>query len=152
VCFYTDGVVEARIDRDLFGEARLSHALAELGAGATASTLLDRVAAESDLRPDDMAACLLRMDGGSGAPAVQIEELELDRREAEGDRAERFLLACGVHPDEIAEVMRSARATVERSGSAVMEVRMDGAVPEVTLRHDNVALLHATALETASAS
>ena len=59
VCFYTDGVTEARIGAELFGAERLARTLGELGPGAGASALLDQVATETDARPDDMAACLL---------------------------------------------------------------------------------------------
>ena len=151
VCFYTDGVVESRVGRELFGEERLVRALGELEPNATASALLDRVAEESDRRPDDMAACLLRIDGGDGAPSVKVEQLELDRREAAGDRAERFLLACGVDSGETAEVMRSARVAAERAGKVLIELRAGGGPPEVALRQDNVAFLHSPAREMASA-
>jgi hypothetical protein len=142
ICFHTDGVTEARVDAELFGAERLMRALVELGSGATASELLDRVAAETDSRPDDMAACLLSVEGGEGAPAVLVEELELDREEVASDRIEPFLLACGVPRGEIAELVCSARAVVERSGTALLELRLTGGTPEVTLRRENVAFLH----------
>jgi Stage II sporulation protein E (SpoIIE) len=145
ICFHTDGVTEARVGAELFGTERLTRALAELGLGATASGLLDRVAAETDLRPDDMAACLLCVEGGVGAevaPTVVVEELELDRDEVAGDRIEPFLLACGVPRGEISELVHSARVVAERSGSALLELRLTDGAPEVTLRRDNVAFLH----------
>jgi serine phosphatase RsbU (regulator of sigma subunit) len=143
-CFYTDGVVEARVGRELFGDARLTRAVAELGPDATAMALLDRVAELSDHRPDDMAACLLRIDGDASAPAELVEELELDGREVAGVRATQFLLACGVEHRKVAEVMRSAAVAVGRAGAVVLEVSFAGGVPEVALRQQNVALLHAT--------
>ena len=142
VCFHTDGVTEARVGAELFGAERLTRALAELGPRATASELLARVAAETDSRPDDMAACLLSVEGDEAAPSVHIEELELDREQAASDRIEPFLLACGVPRDEIAELVRSTRVVVERSGSALLELRLTDGPPEVTLRRDNVAFLH----------
>ena len=142
VCFHTDGVTEARVGSELFGAERLARTLAELGPEATASALLDRVAEETDSRPDDMAACLLGVDGGAGAPVVLLEELELDRVQAADDRTERFLLACGVQRREIVELMRSARAAAGRTGTVVLELRLAGGPPEVTLGRDNVALLH----------
>ena len=152
VCFYTDGVVESRVGPELFGQARLVRALKELEPDATASSLLDRVAEESDQRPDDMAACLLRIDGGASAPFIKVEELELDQHAAAGDRAERFLLACGVGADEAAEVMRSARVAAERSGKVLIELRAGDGSPEVALRQDNVAFLDLPAREMASAT
>ena len=73
---------------------------------------------------DDGLALWLRIDGGPRKPTIQLEELELDRREAAGDRAERFLLACGVSPGENAEIMRSARATATRTGNVVLKVHL----------------------------
>ncbi len=143
VCFHTDGVTEARVEGELFGDERLTRTLTELGPGATASALLDRVAEETDARPDDMAACLLDVEGGAAAPVVLIEELELDRVQATDDRTERFLLACGVERRETAELMRSAGAAAGRTGTVVLELRLADGPPEVALGRDNVALLHA---------
>jgi len=142
LCFHTDGVTEARVAGELFGEERLARTLAALGPNATASGLLDRVAEETDARPDDMAACLLNVEGSAAAPRILVEELELDREGAAGDRAERFLLAGGVEPREVAELMRSALVVAERSGTVVLELRLGEGRPEVTLGHDNVAPLH----------
>ncbi len=142
VCFHTDGVTEARVAGELFGAERLARTLAELGPQATASALLDQVAEETDARPDDMAACLLNVEGGAAAPTILVEELELDREEAAGDRIERFLLACGVQRREVAELMRSARVVAERAGTVVVELRLLDGPPEVALGRDNVALLH----------
>jgi hypothetical protein len=152
ICFYTDGVVEARVGTDLFGARRLEDRLTELGSGATASALLDRVAEEADARHDDMAACLLRVEGSSGAPSIRVEELELDRHEAASERTERFLLACGVEPDEVAEIMRSAALTAGRVGTVVLELRTGDGAPKVALRHDNVALLQTATPQMASAT
>ncbi|MGA8362955.1 MAG: PP2C family protein-serine/threonine phosphatase [Solirubrobacteraceae bacterium] len=142
ICLHTDGVTEARVGAELFGAERLTHTLAELGPRATAPELLERVAAQTDSRPDDMAACLLSVEGGEGAPRVLVEELELDREQASGDRIEPFLLACGVPQGEIAELVHSTRVVAERSGSALLELSLTDGAPEVTLRRDNVALLH----------
>ncbi len=128
---------------ELFGAERLAHTLAELGPGATASALLDRVAEDTDSRPDDMAACLLCVEGDiEDAPVVLVEELELDRDETASDRIEPFLLACGVRHSEIAELVRSARIVAERDGTALFELRLADGRPEVALRRDNVAFLH----------
>jgi hypothetical protein len=151
VCFYTDGVIEARVGDELFGPARLSTTLAALGPNETASTLLDRVAEDSNQHSDDMAACLLRIDGGASPPAVQVEELELDRHEVAGDRPEQFLRAYHVSPGEITEIMRSARITAERAGTVLLTLRLGEGPPQVSLRHDNVAFLEAGTRERATA-
>jgi serine phosphatase RsbU (regulator of sigma subunit) len=143
-CFYTDGVTEANVAGKLFGAARLTRTVAELGPDGTASELLDLVAEASDMRPDDMAACLLRVDGDASRPAVRLEQLELDGREAGGVRATQFLLACGVQRDEIAEIMHSARAAVGQAGAVVLEVSIAHEPPQVALRRQTLALLHGT--------
>jgi serine phosphatase RsbU (regulator of sigma subunit) len=141
VCFHTDGITEARIGSELFGSERLEHTLVSLGPEANASALLERVAQETDSRSDDMAACLLSIEGGDDQPEILVEQLELDREEVAGDRPERLLLACGVSVDRVAELMRSARATVERAGVVLLEVHTPGGSPQVTLRPHNVASL-----------
>ena len=143
VCLYTDGVTEARVGTELYGPERLSSALAALGRQATAPKLLDAVAAESDGRPDDMAACLLSIEGGEEPPVVLYEELELDRREVAGERPERFLRACGIEPERIAELMSSARDSAERAGTVLLQVHLAGKSPQATLRPNNVTSLQA---------
>jgi serine phosphatase RsbU (regulator of sigma subunit) len=150
-CFYTDGVIEARVGRELFGAPRLKRTIADLGPDADAATVLDRVAEQSDRHPDDMAACVLHIDGEQIAPQVEIEELELDRRDLERGRAERFLRAGGVEADELAEILRSVRTAVGQHGGVVVELHLGDGQPEVVLRTQNVALLHPPALATAEA-
>jgi serine phosphatase RsbU (regulator of sigma subunit) len=138
VCFYTDGLLDARVDGELFGARRLKLALAGLDGDATASLLLDHIAEQTDQRPDDMAACLLRVEGDRSAPSVKVEEIELDRREAARDRARRLLLARGVAPEEIDRILSSARSAVARDGVVVLELHVGEGAPEVILRRHNV--------------
>ncbi len=138
VCFHTDGLTDARVGPELFGELRLERTLTELGPRATAAALLDRVAAETDARPDDMAACLLCVEGGGGAPTVLVEELELDCETAAHARTEQFLLACGVGAGEIPELVRAARAAAGRSGTVVLELSFGDGPPVAALRRDTV--------------
>jgi hypothetical protein len=142
ICFHTDGVTDARTDGELYGEERLARALAELGPGVTASALLSRVAEETDARPDDMAACLLNVEGGTDAPFVLVEELELERVQVAGNRAARFLTACGVERGEIAGIMRAARLAAERERTVLFELRLDEGAPKVALLPDNVEHIH----------
>jgi serine phosphatase RsbU (regulator of sigma subunit) len=147
--FYTDGVIEARTGGELYGHERLSGALGELERDAdatTAAALLDRVSAQTDRRPDDMAACLLGISGGEGRPAILSEEIELDGREAGSARTRRFLLAAGVATSEIDRVLASARAIAADHGNALLRIRLDEGAPRLTLTHDNVAPLRARAL------
>jgi serine phosphatase RsbU (regulator of sigma subunit) len=141
VCLHTDGVTEARVGAELFGAGRLTAALAELGPRANANALLDRVAAQTDARPDDMAACLLTVAGDAAAPTVLLEQLELYDVEASSERAVRFLRACGVERGEIGELMRSARALAAPGGPVLVEAHLGDGRPHVELHRDNVAPL-----------
>jgi serine phosphatase RsbU (regulator of sigma subunit) len=150
-CFYTDGVIEARVGRELFGGRRLEQALAELGPDASATEVLETVAELTDRHPDDMAACLLRIEGDELAPNVEVEELELDARDLARGRAERFLLAGGMQPDEVGDVLRSLTGEVARHGGVVLELHLADGPPWVALRPQNVARLEAPARPTADA-
>ncbi len=143
ICFYTDGLTEARLGSELFGTARLVDTLAELGQRATAADVLARVAELADSRPDDMAACMLSVEGDDAAPAVLVEELELDRDEAASERTERFLDACGVERRQLAELIASAGAAAGRAGTVVLELRYSDGTPLPALRRDRLAYLHA---------
>jgi serine phosphatase RsbU (regulator of sigma subunit) len=144
-CFYTDGVIEARVGTALFGADRLRRTVAELGPDAGAATLLQRVAESSDQHPDDMAACLLRVEGGTDAPRVLVEEIELGRRDLISGRAKRFLLGAGVGPDQVGELLRRVHAALGRHGGVVLELHLGEGAPEAVLREQNVAQLHAAA-------
>lgn len=143
ICFYTDGVTEARIGSELFGTQRLADTLAELGPRASASAVLERVAERADARPDDMAACVLGVEGDDDAPTALVEELEVDREEAASDRTARFLLACGVEPGDVADTVDSARVAAGRAGTVVLELRRGDGPPQLTLRREHLSYLHA---------
>jgi serine phosphatase RsbU (regulator of sigma subunit) len=143
ICFYTDGVTEARVGSELFGPGRLLDTLVELGPRASAAAVLERVAEQADARPDDMAACLLGVEGEDAAPTILVEELELDRDEASSERTARFLLACGVERAEVAAVIHDASLAAGRAGTVVLELRRGAAAPRVTLRREHLAYLHA---------
>ena len=145
-CLYTDGVIEARVQDELFGVERLSGSLAAIAQSATAASLLDRVSGEADRRPDDMAACLLRIEGGSEPPVIRTEELELDHAELSRRRVHRFLAAAGLDEDEIERTIASARETAASHGSALLKLRLDQAAPQISVTHDNVAPLRARAI------
>jgi hypothetical protein len=86
---------------------------------------------------------VLSVEGGDDAPAVLVEELELDRGEAASERTERFLDACGVERREAAALIQSVRAAAGRAGTVVLEVRLGDGPPLLTLRRDQLAYLHA---------
>jgi Stage II sporulation protein E (SpoIIE) len=141
VCFYTDGVTEARVGSDLFGPERLRETVASLQVGDSAAVLLDRVAEQTDARPDDMAACVLYLDGGAARPKVLLEELELNADDALSDPVRRFLLECGLQPDKIAEITHQAGVAAGQTGTALLQVRFGEGRPDATLHRENLALL-----------
>lgn len=142
VCLYTDGLTEARVAGELFGGERLREALLALGRQATAPALLDELRLQTDARPDDMAACVLSIEGGSAAPRVLLEELEVDAKEGASDRTKRFLLACGVERREVAALLPLARAEAEKAGTVLIGVHRQEGELLLTLRRNNVAPLH----------
>jgi hypothetical protein len=151
LCFHTDGVTEARIEEQLFGAERLAAALSDLDHDADASALLDRVTELSDARPDDMAACLLRVHDGQGSPAIALEQLELSRELLAGGRVERFLLDCGVELGEAESIVQDARQRLQRVDRVMLELVPDADRPPIiSLIDDNV--IRTAALATAGAS
>lgn len=139
VCLHTDGITEARVGYELYGRERLRRALSSLDDEASAPALLERVVEGTDARPDDMAACLLSIEGGLAEPRVLVEQLELDPAQAAGERAKRFLQACGVERGEIAELLPRARARAERAGTALIEVSFVDGAPVTRLHSSTVA-------------
>jgi hypothetical protein len=138
ICFHTDGVTEARIGVELFGAERLARTLAELGEDAGAAELLDGVAARSDARPDDMAACVLQVHGDAGAPVVLSERVELDDESLQRGRVERFLHDSGVEPAQAAAALDAARAELARTSSAVLQLHFEQGVAVASVCPDNV--------------
>jgi hypothetical protein len=144
-CFYTDGVIEAKVDGELFGAERLWRIVDSLATEDGAETLLDRVAEESVERPDDMAACVLALDGPARAVTVLAEEVEIHRRELGGARLPRFLAAGGLAPQEIEAVLAQAETAVRRDGSVVLRMYPGEERPRIELVHNNVARMRITA-------
>jgi hypothetical protein len=149
VCFFTDGVTEARVDSELFGNERLAQMLGELPEQGTADELLDRVGERASARPDDMAACVLQVQGEERRPHVLVEELEVDREQAGSERTERFLRACGVPCEQLAEVTASAASAAGGAGAVLLEVRDGEGGPQVAMRRERLAYLHARRVQAA---
>ena len=123
VCFYTDGLTDVRVGEDLLGREGVSRLLVELGRGASADGLLERLAATTEHAPDDMTICMIR--AGAGAePGPRIEELELSPDDITGGRAERFLRACHVPEAEIAAVAEAACDAAADRGCALLRVQI----------------------------
>ncbi|HEX3433395.1 MAG TPA: PP2C family protein-serine/threonine phosphatase [Solirubrobacteraceae bacterium] len=138
LCFHTDGVTEARVGQDLFGSERLTVALADLSREATAPALLDSVVQRTDARPDDMAACLLSVEDGSGQPAIVRELVELDGAAIASGRAERLLCESGMSAAAAVAAIDSARRALDRSDSVLLELTLGDGAPRAALERDNV--------------
>ena len=139
-CFFTDGMTDARVGDQFLGRERLAELLAELGPGATAPMLLERVAEVCDRTPDDMAACILHADG-SGSGRLRVEELEVSRNDLQGTAVVRFMQECGIPMAEVPNLLRTACDTARDSGSAVLRVRMGDWRPGIDVLPGNVETL-----------
>jgi hypothetical protein len=121
VCFFTDGLIEARRDGDLIGRLGLVDIIRDLGPGATAAQVLDRVAAKADNVSDDMAACMFRVFDGPPVPnAPRVEEIEVQEGEPLEPTLGRFLEACGIEERKVEETIATAERTVRQFGGAVI--------------------------------
>jgi outer membrane biosynthesis protein TonB len=125
-CFYTDGLIEARIGDGLLGRERLQEIVEGLGPEPTATELLERVAAEAVRVPDDMATCVLTPTARVTAGGFRTERLELTAKELDGPLLDRFLAECGVPGAAAVEAAEDARRTAARFDGAVVSVAFGG--------------------------
>ena len=124
--FFTDGLVEARLGDGLLGRERVSEVARELGPGASAKALLERIAERADRAPDDMAACVIRArDDAKRGDTARIEDLELEGVPGEEERARKFLEACRMPPAAADQLLDQAGTEVAEFGAAVLRVRLD---------------------------
>jgi hypothetical protein len=133
VCFFSDGLTEARIDDGLLGRERLIEILTELGPRALAADLLQAIRADAESCPDDMSACV----GLPQTPAVSrfshVEELEADREALATGRVERFLEECIVPAHAFPGALDRAGAIAGRYGTALLRVEIQSADATVTV-------------------
>jgi hypothetical protein len=142
VCFFTDGLIEARRGDAMIGRLGLVEIIRELGPDATAQQLLDRISREADGVSDDMAACMFRVsDGPNEAYLPRVEEIEVSRDEPVDVTLGRFLDACGLEPGAIADVTARAKRAVRQFGGAVVRVSLPRGGPRVEVRPANVETL-----------
>jgi hypothetical protein len=145
-CFFTEGLLDARVDGDRYGYRRAWSTLEGLERRDGADVLLERVAGEADASREDMAAVLLRV--GEGAPAAtaagqrRVEELELSGRELEGERPALFLRDCGVPTSGIPARVEEARERGRQLGGIVLRVRYGPGVPEAEADLRTMDVLH----------
>jgi len=126
VCLFTDGLMEARVGTGTLGRKRLDTIVRELGPQSTAAELIDRVEREADSLPDDVAVCMVRVEGeaATAGSSVRVEELEVDRADLDRARVRRFLSGCGISETESETVVASARARTAAEGTALIRVRL----------------------------
>jgi hypothetical protein len=123
-CFFTDGLVEARLDGRALGRDGLADRLARLGEHPAAGELVGDLADEAGTARDDMAACVVRAFSGEAAEESRVEELECTAEELLGSLPERFLQACGLPDEEVATALDGARASAASSErSVILRVR-----------------------------
>jgi serine phosphatase RsbU (regulator of sigma subunit) len=127
-CFFTDGLVEARLGEQMMGRERLTELVTELAPDEGAQLLLERLAAAADRAPDDMAACLVRArEDAVESRVVRVEELESEADELkEGDRVLQFLIACGIPETSARETLEAAQAKGSEFGGALLRVHASG--------------------------
>ena len=142
-CFFTDGLVEARLGEQMIGRERLTELVTELAPDEGAQLLLERLAAAADRAPDDMAACLVRArDEAVGSFAARIEELEADADElADGERVRQFLMACRIPEASAQEMLRKAQVKASEFGGALLRVHASGKRGRVEILPAQVAAL-----------
>ena len=133
LCFFTDGVVEGRVDGEMFGRDRLASVLDELRPQPSAADVLKRVSREIDATSDDMAVCVATVESKRAARAFRLEELEIQSHEVDEEFARRFLEACQVRENRIADALSSLRTTAGEFGAAVLRVRMETGDATVTV-------------------
>lgn len=121
-CLFTDGLVEARTEDGLLGRERLEGILAELGPQATASQLIERVAEEAEITPDDMAACVLSPTASVTSGGFRTEQLELSADEVDGPLVTRFLEECGVPRADAEDAACEVIDVGRRFGGVVVNV------------------------------
>jgi hypothetical protein len=131
VCFFSDGLIEARRSDDMLGRERLSELVAAQGPRPDAAELLARVRAETLATPDDMAACMLAPEMTVIAPSTHVEELEADARALAGPHVRDFLGRCLVPGAEIEHTLERARGIAAVCGTALL--RVDLAAPNATV-------------------
>jgi hypothetical protein len=126
VCFFSDGLIEARCEEDMLGRERLGELLAALGARPEAAKLLAQVRKKTIATPDDMAACILAPEIALVSARTHVEELEADARALGAGKVERFLEACRLPAAKIEPTIELAREIAAVSGTALLRVELEG--------------------------
>lgn len=122
LCFFSDGLPEARTADGLLGRERLASLLAELGSAAKAPVLIERVRDQAPATTDDMVACIVSSTARGPVGTGSTEELETDPEMLEGPRMKRFLEACGLDRRRVESALAQARELARCDGRALVRV------------------------------
>jgi hypothetical protein len=146
LCFFSDGLPEARAGEDLLGRERLVEITRELGPSIGAPELLARIRGEASATPDDMVACIVTaapvdptpagLPATAGKPVAgraavdqveeletaQVEELEVDQDELAEPRVRYFLAACGFDSAGVTSLLEQARRLAGADGAALLRI------------------------------
>jgi hypothetical protein len=138
LCFFSDGLPEARTGDDLLGRERLVEITRELGPSIGAPALLERIRSEATATPDDMVACIVSAAApattaapaptaageapASRAAAAQVEELEVDQHELAEPRVRYFLAACGFDSAGVTSLLAQAGEIAGGAGTALLRI------------------------------
>jgi hypothetical protein len=133
VCFFSDGLTEARIEAGLLGRDRLYEILTELGPQALATDLLQAIRADAESCPDDMSACMVLPQTARAERLIHVEELEADGEALAAGRVERFLEECVVPSHAIPQALDRAGALAGQHGTALIRVELQSAEATVTV-------------------
>jgi hypothetical protein len=124
VCFFTDGLSEARVGHGIFGRERLEFAVEDLAPDATAEDLVALVAHATQRLRDDVAVCLIRTGDDAPAGTVRVEEIEVTMSDLRSRRLERFFECCEVRASDAAAARKAAAPHVAGYGSVLLRVRL----------------------------
>ncbi|MGH2866612.1 MAG: PP2C family protein-serine/threonine phosphatase [Solirubrobacteraceae bacterium] len=125
-CFFSDGVIEARVGDELLGRDGLAELFTRTGRTPSASRLLEAVQEQAPTVRDDMAACVITAAAGTTLSEHRIEQLEADLNQLEAGQGARFLEACGVEEDQISPTIARAREVAAESGTVLLAVEQTG--------------------------
>jgi hypothetical protein len=154
VCFFSDGLTDARRRGEPLGRKRLLEVVDSLGARPGAVQLLEAVRAMAGSTPDDMAACILAPQALDNGVYTHVEELEADESALSGAQVSAFLEECGLSAEGIADALKRARQIAAEWQTAVLTVSLAPASEAATVTAPDVVAAEAAppALSTARLS
>lgn len=121
ICFFTDGLIEARGPDGLVGREGLAGALRELAGPADANEVLDHLAEHAGPRGDDVTVCLVNPLAAAGDGRV-VEELEIGRVLERPEQLAELLTERGLDTDEAERAIEASRSWSETATPALLRV------------------------------